>query len=72
MAEYVFNNASIKLYYETGTDDKGQPIYTTKTYQNVRNAVSANQVQTVVDALNTLSSIAATYVTLTKTESIEN
>lgn len=71
MAEYYFNTSSIKLYYETGIDEKGEPIFSTKTLNRIVNPVSANQIKGVVDALNTLSSIPASIVKFTKVETVE-
>ncbi|MEL3961385.1 DUF1659 domain-containing protein [Lysinibacillus endophyticus] len=55
MASYNFDSASLKLVFETGMDEFGQPIFSSKTYQNLRPNVQPEQLSEVVQAIASLS-----------------
>jgi len=55
MAQAIMTSSKLKLSYETGLDDKGQPIFKSKTYANVVEAATADQLQQVGQALSSLS-----------------
>lgn len=71
MAQFRFENASLKLFYETGVDEQGKPILASKTYQNIRESVSANQLQAVVNAFGSLSHYPVYQAKVVKTDTIE-
>ncbi|MCP1144953.1 DUF1659 domain-containing protein [Lysinibacillus endophyticus] len=54
MAAYTFESASLKLVFETGMDEFGKPIFSSKTYQNVRPNVQPEQLFAVVQAIASL------------------
>lgn len=71
MAQFNFENASLRLYFETGIDEQGQPIVTSKTFQNVRETVSANQIENVVTAIASLTKDPVSAAKLVKVDTVE-
>ncbi|MCM3665089.1 DUF1659 domain-containing protein [Mesobacillus subterraneus] len=62
MAMAMLKGSNIRLMFETGIDEKGEPIFKGKTYSNVKKEATADQVQQAALALgglsaNTLSSV---------------
>lgn len=55
MAQAMIIASKLRVSYETGLNDKGQPIYKTKTYSNVIEAATADQLHQVGQALASLS-----------------
>lgn len=55
MALAMLKDSSIRLSFETGMDEKGEPIYKGKTYSNVRKEATADQVDQAAKALGGLS-----------------
>lgn len=70
MALFTFENASLKVFFEAGVDHEGQPIFTTKTYQNVRESATADQIHAVAEAINSLSSSPVLKAQVVRTDSI--
>lgn len=71
MTQFTFENASLRIFYETGIDQQGNPILSSKTYQNVRESVSANQILAVAEAINSLSKYPVSIAKVVKIDSIE-
>jgi hypothetical protein len=62
MAMAMLKGSNIRLMFEAGIDEKGEPIFKGKTYSNVKKEATADQVQQAAIALgglsaNTLSSV---------------
>ncbi len=55
MAQAIMTNSKVLLSYETGLNEKGEPIFKTKTYSNVKQEATANQLYQVAQALSSLS-----------------
>lgn len=55
MAMAMLKDSNIRLMFETGLDEKGEPIFKGKTYSNVRKEATADQVQQAALALGGLS-----------------
>jgi hypothetical protein len=55
MALAMLKDSSIRLEFETGMNEKGEPIYKFKTYSNVRKEATADQVDQAAKALGGLS-----------------
>lgn len=55
MAMAMLKDSNIRLMFETGMDEKGEPIFKGKTYSNVRKEATADQVQQAALALGGLS-----------------
>jgi hypothetical protein len=63
MIETTQNLSSLKIKYDCGTDDEGAQVTKSKTYSNVKNDVSAEDLYEVASALANLSVYTATGVT---------
>lgn len=72
MPVFTFDQATLKLSFETGIDESGKSIIASKTYRNVRDQVSAVQVFTVVQALAGLTKHHLLYAQKIQTEMIDN
>lgn len=70
MSTYNFEEASLKILFETGMDEYGKPQVTTKTYRNVRNNVPADQIAFVVQAIASLSKHSLHQAKRSETEAI--
>lgn len=62
MAIAMLKGSNIRLMFEAGINEKGEPIFKGKTYSNVKKEATADQVQQAAIALgglsaNTLSSV---------------
>ncbi|WP_338472516.1 DUF1659 domain-containing protein [Niallia sp. XMNu-256] len=55
MAILVAMDSKLRLVYETGIGEGGKPIYKAKSYGNIVEGVTANQLQQVAQALASLS-----------------
>ena len=55
MAQAILTNSKLLLSYETGLNEKGEPIFRTKTYSGVKQEVMADQLYQVAQALSSLS-----------------
>lgn len=55
MAQAIMTGSKLRLTYETGLDGKGQPIFKSKTYSNVVETATADQLHQVGQALGSLS-----------------
>lgn len=54
MAEALIIDSRLRLVFETGYNDKGEPIYKTKTYSNINKAATAAQLKDAAEALGSL------------------
>lgn len=43
MAQQQIMNSKLRLLFETGLDEKGEPVYKSKTYNNIRREATAAQ-----------------------------
>lgn len=62
MAMAMLKDSNIRLMFETGINEKGEPIFKGKSYTNVKKEATADEVQQAALALgglsaNTLSSV---------------
>lgn len=71
MATFSFENAALKLFFETGVNELGKTIVTSKTYRNIRSNVDASQVALVVQAISSLSNYPLQDAQKIETETIE-
>ncbi|MFC5540385.1 MAG: DUF1659 domain-containing protein [Bacilli bacterium] len=71
MANLTFEQGTLKLVYETGVDESGNTILASRTYRNVRNNVTAEQLAGVVQAFIQLSGHPVVQASVSKTEKIE-
>ncbi len=71
MAAYNFDNATLKLSFETGVDELGKAIINAKTYRNLRENVAATEVQVAVQAFASLSSHDLLFAEKIQTETVD-
>ena len=71
MAALNFENALLKFVFQTGVNEEGKAILTTKNFQNVRPNVEADQLAQVVQAITQLSSYPLSSAVKIETENIE-
>ena len=71
MSAYNFEEASLKILFETGMDKYGKPQVTTKTYRNVRNDIPADQIAVVAQVIASLSKYSLHEAKRSETEAIE-
>jgi hypothetical protein len=55
MAQTVATATSLRIYFETGMNEKGDPIYKSKTLSNVKNSATADQLHQAAQAFAALS-----------------
>lgn len=55
MAEAMIIDSKLRLLFETGVNDKGEPVFKTKTYSNIRKNATADQLSQAAQALGGLS-----------------
>lgn len=55
MAEAMIIDSRLRLLFETGVNEKGEPVFKTKTYSNIRKEATADQLSQVGQALGGLS-----------------
>ena len=55
MAEAIMTSSKLQVSYETGVDEKGNPIFKTKTYSNVKEEATADGLLQVAQGLASLS-----------------
>lgn len=55
MAEAMIMESRLRLLFETGLNEKGEPVYKTKTYSNIRKNATADQLSQAAQALGNLS-----------------
>ena len=55
MAMAMLKGSNIRLMFEAGIDEKGEPVFKGKTYSNVKKEATADQVQQAAIALGGLS-----------------
>lgn len=56
-------NSTLKLQFETGTDESGEPTYKTKSFRNVRTEATSEALYAVVEKLDVLQQHPLTEVT---------
>lgn len=56
MAQALMVDTKIRLSFETGLNDKGEPVYRSKTIGNVKKTASADQIYEAAEALASLCS----------------
>lgn len=56
MANVNFVNATLRLKYVDGYDENNEPTFTTKSYRNINNTHSADDLLAVAHAIASLSS----------------
>ncbi|WP_312125962.1 DUF1659 domain-containing protein [Lysinibacillus boronitolerans] len=56
MANVNFVNATLRLKYMDGYDENNEPTFTTKSYRNINNTHSADDLLAVAHAIASLSS----------------
>ncbi len=71
MAVYNFEEANLKLYFETGLDEFGKPQVASKTYRNVRNNVTVDKIASVAQGIASLSKYPLHQAKKSETEAIE-
>ncbi|TKC18779.1 DUF1659 domain-containing protein [Robertmurraya kyonggiensis] len=54
MAEAMIMDSKLRLLFETGLNEKGEPVYKTKTYSNIRKDSTADQLSQAARALGGL------------------
>lgn len=54
MAQAVMKDTKLKLSFETGMNDKGEPIYKTKTYSNIKMDAEPEELSRVAQVLGGL------------------
>jgi Protein of unknown function (DUF1659) len=54
MAQAMLKNSRITLLFETGMNEKGEPIFKGKSYANVRKEATADQLHQAATALSSL------------------
>lgn len=54
MAEAMILNSKLRLLFETGVNEKGEPIVKSKTYSNIRKDATADQLLQTSTALASL------------------
>ena len=55
MTQEIMTSSKLFVSYETGLNQKGDPIFKPKTYSSVKEEVTANQLYQVAQALSSLS-----------------
>ncbi|KAB2336551.1 DUF1659 domain-containing protein [Cytobacillus depressus] len=55
MAQALMIDTKLRLRFETGLNDKGEPIFKTKTLGNVKNTATADQLHQAAQAIASLS-----------------
>lgn len=70
MASFNFEQAVIRLSYETGIDEFGKSLYAYKTYRHVRSDVQADQIVPVALGMSSLTEHTLTNVQKLQTDSI--
>ncbi|WP_147534252.1 DUF1659 domain-containing protein [Bacillus marasmi] len=54
MAQEMLKSTQLRLIFETGLNDKGEPIFKTKSFNNVKKEAEAEQIYQVAQAISTL------------------
>ncbi|QED49685.1 DUF1659 domain-containing protein [Cytobacillus dafuensis] len=55
MAQARMFDTKLRLSFETGLNEKGEPIFKSKTFGNVKNTATADQLHQVAQAIAALS-----------------
>ncbi|MBU8878723.1 DUF1659 domain-containing protein [Bacillus sp. FJAT-29790] len=56
MAQAMMIDTKLRLSFETGVNEKGQPVCKTKTFGNIKRSATADQLFQVAQAIATLCS----------------
>lgn len=57
MANINFVKTNFRILYENGQDENGEPIYKTKSYNNINTACTDDQIQQAAIAISSLSKL---------------
>lgn len=71
MAAYSFQSATLKISYETGVDESGKSILSSKTYNNVRDNVLPDQLLAIVQGIGSLSNYPIVEAVKTEAETLD-
>ncbi|MFC5558552.1 DUF1659 domain-containing protein [Ureibacillus thermophilus] len=71
MANLTFEHSTLKIVYEMGVNESNETVLTTRSYRNVRDNVTAEQLASVVQAFIQLSKHPVVHASISKTEKIE-
>ncbi|MGE6256576.1 DUF1659 domain-containing protein [Heyndrickxia sporothermodurans] len=55
MAEVLLKNASLRLVFDNGLDDKGKPVFKTKTFNNIRLSATPKSLLQAANAIDSLT-----------------
>lgn len=55
MAQATILDSKLRLLFETGLNEKGEPVYKTKTYSNVSKEATADQLSQAAQAIGGLT-----------------
>lgn len=55
MAEAMLSQSRLRLQFKTGINEKGDPTYKTKTFNNIKSTATATQLFSTAMALGSLS-----------------
>ncbi|GIN86043.1 hypothetical protein J6TS2_24290 [Heyndrickxia sporothermodurans] len=55
MAEVLLKNASLRLVFDNGLDDKGKPVFKTKTFNNIRLSATPESLLQAANAIDSLT-----------------
>lgn len=66
MNPFVFQSATMTVFYQAGVDEHGEPVVKGATYRNLINTVTGAQIQTVAQTLIGLTDFA--YIESVKTQ----
>lgn len=56
MAQFVFDKAQLVVEYVAGTNEKGENVYKTKTFANIRETATADQLMALATSFDSLCS----------------
>ncbi|WML48915.1 DUF1659 domain-containing protein [Neobacillus sp. PS3-34] len=54
MAQAILEETKLRLIFETGVNEKGEPVFKTKTFNNVKKEATADQLLKAAQALGSL------------------
>ncbi|MEG0471031.1 MAG: DUF1659 domain-containing protein [Solibacillus sp.] len=66
MNPFVFQSATVTVFYQAGVDELGEPVVKGTTYRNLVHTVTGTQIQTAAQALIGLTDFA--YIESVKTQ----
>lgn|GEM_PF-993109 len=72
MATFNFSNATLRLSFVVGTNDRGEPVEKKKTYNNIKKGVQAEALVTVSNVIAGLTSNAMSKVEFNELQEVLN